>query len=86
MTVYDTEEEKEFTMVEQCMLNPIEARVETACFQALKLKSDHPLSYFAFKFNLRRYTMGRTVDLDHLAMLDFPAVVGRCRLTLCNPS
>jgi hypothetical protein len=27
-------------------------------FQLLKLKCDEPLSDFAFKFNLRRYTMG----------------------------
>jgi hypothetical protein len=30
-------------MAERCMLNSIEARVESACFQELKLTSDNPL-------------------------------------------
>jgi len=47
-----------------------------------KLKYDGPLSNFAFKFNLRRYTVLRLVKwrwFDRLGM------VGRCRLTPSNP-
>jgi hypothetical protein len=42
----------------------------------LKLRSDEPLSNFAFKFNLRRYILVAPVLRE----------VGRCRLTLWNPS
>jgi hypothetical protein len=37
------------------MLKSVDPRVETACFQRLKLKCDEPLSSFAFKFDLRHY-------------------------------
>jgi hypothetical protein len=38
-------------------LNPVEPRVEGAWFQSLKLKYDELSSNFAFKFDLRCYTM-----------------------------
>jgi hypothetical protein len=41
-------------------LKPIVSRVETACFQRLKIKYDKPLLILAFNFNLRRYAMGVT--------------------------
>jgi hypothetical protein len=47
----------------------------------LKLKRDEPLSNFAFKFNLRRYS---TLSESKHAELE-SAKVGRCRLTLSNP-
>jgi hypothetical protein len=49
--------------------------------KGLKLNCDTPLSTSAFKFNLRRYTVGgvyKSNGKNHL--------VGRCRLTLSNPS
>jgi hypothetical protein len=52
----------------------------------LQLKYDELLSNIAFKFNLRRYTMGHGALADTLAAaLPAPAKVGRCRLTLSNP-
>jgi len=52
--------------------------------ERLKLKYDNMPSRLAFKFNLRRYSMAA----DNLAMAAFLAtlMVGRCRLTLWNPS
>ena len=44
----------------------------------MKLKCDVLLLNFAFKFNLRRYN--KEIANGRLAM------VGRCRLTLSNPS
>jgi hypothetical protein len=38
----------------RCMLSPVESRLESACFQRLKLISDELLSSFAFMFNFRR--------------------------------
>jgi len=40
----------------RCILTPGWTRVDRAWFQRLKLNLDEPLSNFAFKFNLRRYT------------------------------
>ena len=48
----------EFTAVlkaGRCNLKPVEARVESAWFQLLKLKYDELLSNSAFEFNSRRY-------------------------------
>ena len=58
--VVDGAEAEDGTTIEvgRCMLNPVEARVETNCFQLLKLKDDEPLSKFAFSFNLRHYIEG----------------------------
>jgi hypothetical protein len=42
-------------------------RVDRDWFQCLKLECDEPLSHFAFKFNLRRYTMARAEAVAHLA-------------------
>ena len=48
----------------------------------MKLKCYHPLSSFAFKFNLRRYSKAeREYDLNRAAELK----VGWCRLNLSNP-
>jgi hypothetical protein len=49
----------------------IKTRVETAAwFQRLKLKYDKMLSSFAFKFNLRRYSMVACLTLS--AVMNFP--------------
>ena len=49
----------------------------------MKLKCDEPLSNFAFKFNVRRYTK---VVLQLQARFDAMwAKVGRCRLTVSKP-
>jgi len=45
------------TMVGWCKLTLVESRVDSACFQRLKLKYDTPLSSFAFNFNLRPSTL-----------------------------
>ena len=45
----------------------------------LKLRYDEPLSNFALSFDVRRY-----IQYGYLVM--FAPVVGRCRLTLSNPS
>jgi hypothetical protein len=56
----------------------------------LKLNCDAPPSNFAYKFNLRRYISDdAVVEVAYtLAVLASPiaALVGRCRLTLSNPS
>jgi hypothetical protein len=48
-----------------------------------KLYYDAPLSIFAFNFNLRRYTLVEMTPADDARVA---AEVGRCRLTLSNPS
>jgi hypothetical protein len=55
----------------------------------LKLKYDETLSNFAFKFKLRRYSkVTRSGKVIHYRRdpADPDRVVGRCRLTLSNPS
>jgi hypothetical protein len=47
----------------------------------LKLNCDMPLSNYASKFNLRRYTKGDKEQEMH----DSTLKVGRCRLILSNP-
>jgi hypothetical protein len=49
----------------------------------LKLEYNEPLSNFAFKFNLRRYTMDLLNELP--AFNTSALTVGRCRLTLSKP-
>jgi len=57
-------------------VDPIKSTLKAPGIQLLKLKCDKPLSNFAFKFNLSRYT---TADLPQ------PHVeVGWCRLPLSN--
>jgi hypothetical protein len=46
----------ESTKVGRCRLKNVKTGVESAVYQHLKLDCDEPLSNFAFKFNLRRYT------------------------------
>jgi hypothetical protein len=46
----------ESTKVGRRRLNIVETSVESALYQHMKLECDEPLSNFAFKFNLRRYT------------------------------
>jgi hypothetical protein len=61
----------------------------------LKLKYDKPLSKFAFKFNMRRYSMAVVLvpinaveDLQESSRVNAArraaTMVGRCRLTLSN--
>ena len=71
-------------------VDPITHALKAPGIKRLKLKSDDPLSNFAFKFNLRRYTMEALGLL--LAVVATPtdrvgdvpgyvrATVGRCRL------
>jgi len=54
----------------------------------LKLKCDEVLSNFAFKFNLRRFIEENSNAYREGAKLGYfvKSQVGRCRLTLSNPS
>jgi len=53
----------------------------------LKLRCDVLLSTSAFKFKLRRYTMeDEDDDMIPPRQHDGDTTVGRCRLTLSNPS
>ena len=58
----------------------------------MKLKYDEPLSNFAFKFNLRRYNLAEYVGNYVTSVPETVEVylggvkVGRCSLTLSNPS
>jgi hypothetical protein len=42
-------------------VNPIKPTLKAPGIKLLKLEFDKPLSNFAFKFNLRRYTVGLTL-------------------------
>jgi hypothetical protein len=68
-------------------VDPIKPTLKAPGTKRLKLDYDEPLSEFAFKFNLRRYN---TVVHVHpslgLAAGGVPLTVGRCKLTLSNPS
>ena len=70
-------------------VDPIKSVLKAPGSMLLKPICDEPLSNFAFKFILRRYTMGVPIHeiderLDRLPPL--LRKVGRCRLTLSNPS
>jgi len=80
---------------------PMKLNLQPPGSELLKLKCDGPLSNFAFNFNLRRYTevVQETLKCDplykpphgHRALvkelkLYIPVKVGRCRVTLSNPS
>ena len=47
-------------------LDPINLALKAPGTKRLKLKSDETLPSFAFKFNLRRYTMGDDSDVEIL--------------------
>ena len=65
-------------------VDPVKLMLKPPGTQHLKLKCDILLSTFAFKFNLRRYTVGRDLICERCDELpDIKA--GRCRLTLSNP-
>jgi len=62
-------------------VDPIKPTLKAHRTERLKLTHDEPLSNFAFRFNMRRYT-----ERELLLSPSFgPTVVGRCRLTLSNP-
>ena len=81
-------------------VDPIKPQLIAPGTRRLKLKYDKPHLNFAFNFNLRRYTLDlrhtRRFLLEHCIMLDNDLAryadddddseVGRCRLTLSNPS
>jgi len=52
----------------------------------LNLKHDGLLSNFGFKFNLRCYNQARVELCTKTAGVHADILVGRCRLTLSNPS
>jgi len=58
---------------------PIKPKLKPPGTKRLKLKCDVLLSNYAFKFNLRCYTMAVLPPPSELHALD---KVGRCRLTL----
>jgi hypothetical protein len=69
--------------------DPIKPKLTAPGSERLKLEYDGPLSSFAFKFNLRRYTkVGDLVAAGQTSLktAELEHVVGRCRLTLSNPS
>jgi len=45
-------------------VDPIKPKLKLPRTKRLKLQCDEPLSKFAFKFNLRRYTMARAACLN----------------------
>jgi hypothetical protein len=61
--------------VERCMLNSNEARLESACFQALKLNSVISLSSFALTFNLRCYNEDQPAEGGNKRKRGEPVVV-----------
>jgi len=82
-------------------VDPIKPTLKAPGTKRLKLKHDEPLSNFAFKFNLRRYTKETTWGpLEEVIAVGFAytfkiyardrfgtliTTVGRCRLNLSNP-
>jgi len=54
----------------------------------LKLKRDEPLSSFAFKFNVRRYSVVCFIAFAFVGVGKFASrfVVGRCRFTVSKPT
>ena len=75
-------------------VDPIKPMLKPHGTKHLKLKCDELLSSFAFKFNLRRYTVEGTEGRIKLSVLfntlGYPGtlsstLVGQCRLTLSNP-
>ena len=68
-------------------VDPIKPMLKAPRSKRLKLRYDELLSGFAFKFNLRRYTLGvHTGDSITIAPAQtLTDKVERCRLTLSNP-
>ena len=65
-------------------VDPIKPTLKAPGTKPLKLKYGKLVSNFAFNFNLRRYIKALT---QHPAFdIKNPNKVGRCRLTLSNPS
>jgi hypothetical protein len=60
-------------------VDPIKPAVKAPGIKRLKLNYDKMLSSFGFNFNLRRYIEAQMHE-------NAGAAVGRCRLTLSNPS
>ena len=69
-------------------LDPIKPTLKPPGTKRLKLQYDGPLSNSAFKFNLRRYRKGRRAERewDDIRVPADLMEVGRCSLTLLNPS
>jgi len=68
-------------------VGPIKSKLKSPGTKRLKLQCDEPLSSFALKFNMRRYSVAfpalRRLDAQHCSSsLD---QVRRCSLTLSNP-
>jgi hypothetical protein len=61
-------------------VDPIKPKLKPPGTKRLKLQYDEPLSKYAFKFNLRRYTM----DGANVEIAEEIGEVGRCGLTLSN--
>ena len=66
-------------------VDPINPTLKAPGTKRLKLKCDDMVSSFAFKFNLRRYTMAEAAARSDADGRGAVCVVGRCRLTLSNP-
>jgi hypothetical protein len=64
-------------------LDPVNTMLKAPGIKRLKLKRDVPLSNFAFKFNLRRYTSAAAPRRAVIQVSN--AKVGRCRLTANCP-
>jgi hypothetical protein len=70
---------------------PVKPTLKPLEIKRLKLYTDELVSSFAFKFNLRRYTVGVAALSPNRGLGVLVAVaiimhkVGRCRLTLSNP-
>ena len=67
-------------------VDPIKPKLKPPRSKRLKLKCDEPLSKFAVKFNLRRFTMARLKMVFSRGIVaaahQCGAVVGRCVLTV----
>jgi hypothetical protein len=68
-------------------VDPIKPRLKARKTKRLKQINDELLSSFGFNFNLHRYivVMNRA-NMAVPAARQPPSMVGRCRLTLSNPS
>ena len=66
-------------------VDPIKTNFKLPGTKRLRLKCDGPLSNFAFKFKLRRYNLDEFFA-KRVGAIKRQYAVGRCRLTLSNPS
>jgi hypothetical protein len=66
-----------------CWLNPVEPRVESACFQRLKQKYEKPLLSVAFICSFRHYmkveTQHHQAGTDTRSPLNLEEIDPRCR-------